>query len=82
MSGRWGVRVDQHGRFCRNVPGFLSSLGNKDYSLLRNLFLLQLAVSKHKQNKLHLTTITASGMLDYLSVKPYNIHYDSEGPRL
>lgn len=31
------------------------------------------------RDKRHLTTIIASGMLDYLSVKPYNIHYDSEG---
>lgn len=36
-SGRWGARVDQHGHSCRNVPGFLSFLGNEDYSLLRNL---------------------------------------------
>lgn len=37
MSGRWGVRVDQHERFCRIVPGFFSFLGNEDYCFSRNL---------------------------------------------
>lgn len=28
-SGRWGVRVNQHGRFCRNVPGSFSFFGKR-----------------------------------------------------
>ena len=36
-SGRWGVRVDQHRRFCSNVPGFLFFLENEDYCFFRNL---------------------------------------------
>ena len=36
-SGRWGVHVSQHRRFCRNVPGLLSIYGNEDYCFLRDL---------------------------------------------
>ena len=28
-SGRWGVRVNQHGRFYRNVPGSFSFFGKR-----------------------------------------------------
>ena len=35
-SGRWGVRVNQHRRFRRNVPEFFSFWGNEDCCLSLN----------------------------------------------